>query len=327
MGKGLIAIGIIAILAIAGVGIYALWNTMQTGGTNGAPMTAQIKISDTDYYAGSLDAATTMLDIYELQGGTYIKQETVTLSAAMTATGLTYTTGDHLYVKQYDSSDTSLCTRYFELVVPYATWAEQNAGYFQLNINSFDRGNTAYDILVKCHNDTSISANAVLDASNSGWDSANALIDLQVRNPNSNTGYRNSFNFLRDYDNNHYIVITASGTGYNHINLLTKSTPFGSVVMKDIASVRYMVVQLSGGPAAGQTSPIDYWTQSDGTIDPDGVMLLPLQFDLSGITGSDNVTLTYMYKYYASWNNYQNFGSWGADAANNPASEVIYITP
>lgn len=319
MSKALLAAGTLVLVVIGSIAGLMLFSTMQGGGETGKVAdTLKLDITAMDAYAGERDADTTAVDIYRMSDGDYVKQESVTLDAAQKATALTYTTGEELYFKVYDSSDTSLCTRYISTTVPYASWAEQNDQAFQVTIHTFDRGDNGYDALVKYHNNTAIAASATLDVTNESWDSDYAEIDFELRNTNDDTGYRNSYNFLKDYENNHYIVFTASGTGWDSVNMLTRDTDEGSIQVYDKADTRYFVIKLGD-------KAIDRDKKSDGSFSPDGTIQIPLVFDLTGFESGDSVTFSYMYKYYASWDYFQESSNWGTDAANNPASESVTI--
>lgn len=316
MGAGKI-VAVIVILVIVGAGVIFVVN-MLPGEVE--PDTMTIKFTATDVLAGSTDAATSAVIIYRLMDGKYVQQETVTMTAAQTESTLTYTTGEILWLKAYDASDTSVCTQYLKWTVPQGTPAQMYDGSFQCALHFVDRGNSAYDILIKYHNNTAIASSATLDVTTESWDSTYAEIDFELRNLNTDAGYRNTHNFLKGYDNNHYIVFSASGTGYDSVNFLTTTTPYGPLVGSyERGSVFYWVVAL-------QSEAIDRDQQSGGEFDPDGVLHIPLTLDLTGFASGDSVTFTYTYKYYASWDLFQKTGNWGTDAADNPASaETVTI--
>jgi hypothetical protein len=312
MSKAVAAVAaiVVVVAAVAG-GLYFL---SVIGGDNKKKSTLTIKFTATDKYAGDRDADTTTVAIHRNIDGEWTQQETVTLDAAQKESGLTYTTGEELALKISDSSDTSLCTLYKKVTVPYASWAEENDGSFQLTINTIDRGDTGYDALIQYHNGTSIADSATLDVTNESWDSDFAEIDFELRNTNDDSGYQNTYDFIHGYDNNHYVVLTASGTGWDSVNMIDS----GGWKVYDKASTRYFVLPLDD-------TAIDRDKKGAGDYDPDGYLSESFTFDLTGFEAGDSVTLTYEYKYYSSWEHFKSRSTWGTNSASNPAQESVTI--
>lgn len=310
MGKALAAgITLLVIFGIIIGGMYILGSVNPDTGK--VPDTLTIKFTATDKLAGSTDAATTMIDIYMIEGDYYVKQERVTLTAAQTESANTYTTGQKLFLHIFDLTDTSLCTLYRETTVPYASWAEQNDGSFQMKINTVDKGDTAKDILIKYSNNTAITASSTMDVTNNSFDSNYCYLDLELRALDDDSGYVNTDNFLRGYSNNHYLILSASGTGYDSVNLLTTGwTSF------ERGSVRYFVKQLSD-------EAITRDLQSTGEYDPEGKVIEQIAFDFTGFESGDSVTFTYQYRWYASMDYFQEGGSWGVNSAATSESITI----
>ena len=301
MGK---AAGIIVaiVLIVAGVGgAWYLFNTLP--GHDDEAVTMIIDFTAMDVLAGSRDADTTAIDIYRMIDGDLVKQESVTLDAASKASANTYTSGEKLWIKLYDSSDTSLCTQYLELTVPKADPSWIYDGAFQIRLDTTDKGDTAKDILIQYHNNTAIAASATLDVTNESWDSNYAEIDIELRALDDDTGYVNTKNFLKDYGNYHYIILKASGTGWDSVNML--STGWSSY---DKASARYFVIKLSNDDLTRDK-------QSNGEFDPDGTFVKNLLFDLTGFESGDSVTLAYEYRWYSCFDHFQSTSSWGTDTA------------
>lgn len=303
-----IAAAVIIVVVIAGGIMLAGW------GSDPEPVTMTIKFTATDLLAGDTDAATTMVDIYRLKDGNLVKQETVTMDAVQKESGKVYTTGETLYLYLYDSTDVSLCKQYLTYNVPPGDPAAVFDGSFQCGLDCVDRGNTAYDILVKDHNNTAYADAATMDVTNNSWDSNYAEIDLEVRNSNDDTGYVNSFNFLKNYANNHYLVLKATGTGWDSVNMIS-----GGWDSYDKASARYFVISLDSNDIhRDKLAPGDY--------DPDGTLIKNIVFDFTGFESGDSVTFTYEYRYYSDWSYFQDTGNWGTDSATNPAtSETVTI--
>jgi len=297
----------------------AVWVASMLPGDQQDPDTMTIKFHAWDSLAGSQDAVTSAVDIYRNIDGEPVKQETVTMNAAQVESAKTYTSFETLYLYIYDATDVSVCKQYLTWDVPQGTPAAVFDGSFQCELPFVDRGNTAYDILIKDHNNTAIADAATLDVTNNSWDTDYAELDFELRNTNDDCGYVNSYNFLRKYDNNHYIVFKATGTGWDSVNLLTTSTDEGAITSYDKASARYFVIELDDDSITRDKLAV-------GDYRPDGTMSLPLVFDFTGFEAGDSVTFTYEYRYYSSWDKFQDSSSWGTDSATNPAtSETVTI--
>lgn len=308
MGKGkIIGFAILAIVLVGGT----LFILSQMPGGNTDPVTMIIDFTAMDELLGERDADTTEIDIYRLKDAGLVKQENIVLDAASHPSALTYTSGETLYIHLYDESDTSLCTQYLKLTVPAADPAAVYDGAFQVTLWTVDMGNTAKDILIQYHNNTAIAASATLDVTNETWDSNYAEIDMEVRALDDDTGYWNSFNFLNEYDNNHYLVMKATGTGYDSMNLLTS----GWTVF-DKASARYFVKALDDNDVTRDK-------QAAGQYDPDGTLALSMVWDLTGFESGDSVTLTYEYRWYSSLARLQEMSAWGVNTAATSESVTV----
>lgn len=299
-GKG-IAIVVIVIICIAG-GLWVF--SALPKAPIGQSATMVIDFSAIDKIAGGADAATSAVSIYSLIDGAYDLKETVTIAAAATASTLTYTTGETLFFKMYDATDTSICTQYKTFTVPLADPSEIYGQAFQVALSFTDKGNTAKDISVTEDNGTAIANAFTINTSNSGYDTAYATWEFNLRAMDDNSGYVNTDNFLKGYSNDHYLILSATGTGWDSTVLL--STTGWQIFEK--ASVRYFVYQLSD-------SDLTRKLLSDGSYDPAGRFVLSATFDLTGITAGDSVALAYEYRWYSSVEQFIASSNWGSDSA------------
>lgn len=310
MGRGIYAVVVVVLIVAAGLWIFAALPQ----GPDQQASTMVIDFTAVDKLAGSQDATTSAVGIYRFQDGKYELQETVTMDAAAKASVLTYTTGEELWLKLYDASDTSVCTQYMNFIVPFADPSEIYGQAFQVKLDFVDKGDTAKDIAITESNGTAIAASSTVDTSQSGYDSAYATWEFDIRALDDDSGYMNTFNFLKSYENYHYLVIDASGTGWDSITLL--STAGWQVYER--ADTRYFVYKLSNDDLTRDL-------KSTGEYDPDGRLKLSTTWDLTGITSGDSVTFNYQYMWYSSFARFQATGSWGDDTAET--AEVITITP
>ena len=310
MGKGIYALVVIVIVIAAGLWVY----TALPQGPDQQSATMVIDFTAIDGLAGSQDATTSAVQIYRFEGGKYELQETVTMDAAAKASILTYTTGEELWFKLLDATDTSVCTQYSNFIVPFADPSEIYGQAFQVKLNFVDKGDTAKDIAITESNGTAIAASSTVDCSASGYDAAYATWEFDIRALDDDSGYVNTYNYLKDYENYHYLVIDASGTGWDSITLL--STAGWQVYER--ADTRYFVFKLSNDDLTRDL-------KSTGEYDPDGRFKLTTTWDLTGITSGDSVTFNYQYMWYSSFARFQASGGWGADTAET--AEVITITP
>jgi hypothetical protein len=307
MGKGLIAGAVIAIVLIAGgLWLYSAMPQAQVGQV----MTGKLGITVMDTLAGSQDATTTDVYIYRMIGGNLVQQEQVDVDAASKDTSLTYTTAEQLYFKIIDPTDTSLCTQYAKFTVPFASHSEVENGVFEINIQCIDRGDVAISASAAFLNSTAVSG--VTDASSEGWTSAVTTWEFKLRQPTSEKGYINSYNFLKGYDNNHYFYMDISGTGWDSVII---SGPAVGTFTRN--NHKYFVFALDNDDLTRDL-------QSDGNYDPIGTWTKQITWDFSGLDSGDNVTLAYGYRYYASWDYFKSDGSWGADSASS-AGTTIYV--
>lgn len=300
MANGKLVAGLLIVVILAAGVLYIISMTPLKPGD---PVTMIIDFTAMDELLGERDADTTIIDIYRMKDAGLVKQESITLDAASHPSALPYMSGEVLYIHLYDSSDTSLCTQYLKLTVPGADPAAVYDGAFQVTLWTVDMGNTAKDILIQHHNNTAITASETLDVTNNSWDTNYAEIDFEIRALDDDTGYWNSFNFLNEYDNNHYIIFKASGTGWDSMNLLTS----GWTVF-DKASARYFVRALDKNDVTRDK-------QAAGQYDPDGTMAISMVWDLTGFASGDTVTLDYEYRWYSSLSHFTEFSAWGVNTA------------
>lgn len=310
VGKIVAAVVILIIVAAGGLWVYSSLPKAAVG----QAATMVIDFSAIDEIAGGQDAATSAVIIYKLEDGAYDLQETVTIAAAATASLLTYTTGETLFLKLYDATDTSICTQYLTFTVPLADPSEIYGQAFQVPLKFIDKGDTAKDISITEDNGTAIASSAAVDCSASGYDAAFATWEFNLRAMDDNVGYKNTDNFLKGYSNDHYLILSATGTGWDSTVLLSDS---GWTIFEK-ASVRYFVRQLSD-------TDLTRKLLSDGSYDPVGRYTLSATFDLTGITSGDSVTLAYEYRWYSSVAQFQAASNWGSDTA--ATSEFVTVTP
>lgn len=310
MGRGLYAIVVVVIIVAAGLWVYSALPQ----GPDRQSATMVIDFTATDKYAGSQDAATSAVDIYRFEGGKYELSESVTMDAAAKATILTYSTGEELWLRTFDASDTSVCTQFMNFIVPFADPSEIYGQAFQVNLEFIDKGDTAKDIAITESNGTAIADSSTVDTSNSGYDTTYATWEFDIRALDDDSGYMNTHNFLREYENYHYLMIDASGTGWDSVTLL--STAGWQVYER--ADTRYFVYKLSNDDLTRDL-------KSTGEYDPDGRFKLTTTWDLTGITGGDSVTFNYQYMWYSSFAHFQATGDWGVDTSET--AEVITIDP
>jgi len=309
--------GIAAVLLVAVILGAAYFGVFSIGGQNpGSPGTLPISFSAMDILAGSQDATTSAVAIYTMEGGNPVLQETVTINAANVDSTRDYTTGQVLYLKLYDATDTSVCTQYQVWTVPSADASNVYNGKFRLDLDFVDRGDTAIDTFITEFNGTAIADAATVDCSNSGYDSAYATWVFTIRQPTDDKGYVNSYNFLNGYGNYHYAVIAISGTGWDRV------VPLDSGLKTfERNNIKYVCYPLSDDDLKRDK-------QSDNSYDPVGRKDITMTYDLTAITSGDSVTFTYSYRYYADWEHFKATGSWGINSATSPATaETLTITP
>ena len=310
LGKGIYAAVVVVLILAAGLWVYSALPS----GPDNQMATMVLDLTPLDSLAGSQDAATSAVGIYRFEDARYELQETVTMDAAAKASVLTYTTGEELWLKLYDGTDTSVCTQYMNYIVPFADPSEIYGQAFQVKLDFVDRGNTAKDISITESNGTAMAASGLFDMSGSGYDTAYATWEFDLRALDDDTGYINTYNFLKAYENYHYLVIDASGTGWDSVTLLSS---VGWTVYER-ADTRYFVYKLSNDDLTRDK-------KSTGEYDPDGRFKLTTTWDLTGITAGDSVTFNYQYMWYSSFQHFQASGSWGVDTAET--AEVITLIP
>ena len=310
MGKGIYAAVAIVLIIAAGLWVY----TALPQGPDNQTATMVLDLTPVDALAGSQDAATSAVNIYRLEAGKYELQETVTMDAAAKASVLTYTTGEELWLKLYDGTDTSVCTQYMNFIVPFADPSEIFGQAFQVKLDFVDKGDTAKDIGITESNGTAIAASARVDQTGSSYDTALATWEFDIRAMDDNSGYTNTFNFLKGYENYHYLMIDASGTGWDSVTLLSSA----GWQVYERANTRYFVYKLSNDDLTRDL-------KSTGEYDPDGRFKLTTTWDMTGITTGDSVTFNYQYMWYSSFARFQASGDWGADTAET--AEYVTIEP
>ena len=309
---------VIAIILIAGIfgGMYLF--TLYEPPVPGTVATLPIDFTPMDRLKGEQDAATSAVLIYNTD---LVLLETVTMDAASKASVLQYTTGDVIGIYIKDASDTSICEEYHWYTVPRASEAEVYGQAYQFTVWQTDR-NEAPPMNVESDG-TAIADDEIEDASTNGWTTAYAYIDFELRPATDDLGYINTFNFLRDYDNNHYFVISIADDavvdatvdgGWFKFNILGATKGFKTLDRND---VRYYCWALSD-------TDLERDLQSDGTYNPTGLWQLPLAVDLTSFVAGNNVTVTYQYHMYASWDHFVSSGSWGADLESMTA-ETFHI--
>lgn len=310
MGAKIRVLGVVVIAIILVAGGLWVYSALPKA-PQGQAATMVIDFTPWDGLAGAQDAATSAVTIYRLSDGNYVSQETVTMDAAAKASTLTYTSLEVLYLKLYDGTDTSVCTQYQKFTVPLADPSEVYGQAFQVSLEFVDKGDTAKDILIQYSNNTAIADAATLDVTNESWDTTYAELDLEIRALDDDSGYINSNNFLKGYNNYHYIVMKASGTGYDSVNLLSS----GWSVL-DKASARYFVYKVSD-------TELTRDLQSTGEYDPAGTLVKNMVFDFTGFEAGDSVTFVYEYRWYSCWDHFKDTSSWGSDTAATSESVTI----
>jgi hypothetical protein len=307
--KGGLVIFVILVAGIAG-GAYVLG--MAPPEDPGTPATLVIDFTAMDELAGSQDATTSAVSIYNTE---LVLLETVTMDAVSKASVLQYTTDDRigLYIK--DLSDVSICEQYVWVTIPRASDAEVYGQAFQYTIWNVDR-NIDPDMNVESDG-TAIADAEIEDASTNSWTTTYAYIDMEMRPSTDDLGYVNTDNFLTGIGNNHYFVldvydVVANNGGWFAFNILG-----GGYTTIDRNDHRYYCWALSD-------EDLKRDLQSDGTYDPTGLWQLNLAVDLTSFVVGNNITIDYDYIMYADWDNFVAKGSWGADV-ELAGEETFYI--
>lgn len=309
--------GIAAVLVIAVILGAAYFGVFSIGGQNpGSPGTLPISFSAMDILAGAQDATTSKVAIYTMVDGNPTIQETVTINAANVDSTRDYTTGTVLFLKLFDTSDTSVLTQYQVWTVPAADASNVYNGKFRLDLDFIDRGDTAIDTFITEFNGTAYADALSVNCSASGYDSAYATWQFTIRQPVDDKGYVNSYNFLNSYGNYHYAIIKISGTGWDRVIPLD----LGLQVFER-NNIKYIAYPLSD-------TDVTRDLQSDNSYDPLGKIEITMSYDLTAITSGDSVTWEYSYRIYADWNNFKETGSWGINSVTSPATaETLTIVP
>ncbi|MHA1138419.1 MAG: hypothetical protein ACTSSE_18215 [Candidatus Thorarchaeota archaeon] len=293
-GKAL-AIGIAAICVIPQI---------DTGGSY--RLNVPIQFVAIDALAGGTDATTTAVKIYDAN---YELLETVTIStAAGTDSAIKYWSGDYVYLKVYDDTDTSLCTQYLKLMVPYHSADTDTKHYVTLKTVDTD---ASWDIRLDCTNETNVADSGTWDTSSSG--TAPTWV-FKVLTPTDDKGYLTSWNFVEGCDNAAYYVFRISGTGATRVLF---DTNYALNHYYD-GEYHWYSIRLSD----------DQLTKNllaDGTYEPIGYTTIPLKMDLTQVTSGDSVTFDHGLYYYSDWNYLIEKGNWGPDSTT--VTESITIQP
>lgn len=301
MVSGKTALAAIIILIIAGAGVVYVISILPPGDP-GVPATLPIQFTPMDEFAGEQDAATSAVSLYSTDLTLY---ETVTMDAASKESVLQYTTGQKIGFYVHDGTDTSICKYYFWDIVPLANDNNMYDNAFQMTIWNVDREVTM-PMSVESGG-VAIADAEIEDLTTNGWDSAYAYIDFELRPEGSDTGYKNSDNFLKGYGNNHYFMLDiadvsgATAGGWSQFNVLGLN-----VLSFDRNDHRYICFPLSD-------TDVTRDLQSNGEFDPSGLWTLNLALDLTGFAAGQNVTVTYDYIMYSDWDRFREFGNHGAD--------------
>lgn len=304
---------VLVILLVAGIagGLYLF--QMAPIEEPGTVATLVIDFTPMDKLAGSQDAGTSAVKLYNTD---LVLLETVTMDAASKASVLQYTTDTRLGLYIYDATDVSICEQYVWITVPLASAAEVYGQAFQYTIWNVDREVTMP--MTVTEDGTEVADDDVKDLTTDGWDTAYAYIDMELRPDQDNMGYVNTENFLRGYDNNHYFVLDiydVSGStlgGWFKFNIL--GSGFTTIDRNDH---RYFCWALTD-------SDIERNLLSTGVYSPTGLWTLNLAIDLTSFSSGNNITIDYDYIMYADWNRFVSSGSWGADVELTGA-ETFFI--
>lgn len=305
-------LGFIIVLAAIFGGLY-LFSLAPKPPEPGVPATMVIDFTAKDKLAGSVDAATSAVMIYNTD---LVLEETVTMDAVSKASAFTYTTGDRIGLYIYDATDVSVCEQYVWVTVPLASESEIYGQAFQYEVQNVDREVTIPMSITEDGID--VADDDIKDATTDGWDATYAYIDMELRPETTDMGYVNTDNFLIGQKNNHYFVLDVydvSGStlgGWFTFNVL--GTGFETFDRNDH---RYYVWALSD-------LDITRDLQSDGTFNPTGLWQLNLAIDLTSIGAGNNITIDYDYKMYADYDNFKARGSWGPNVELTGA-ETFFI--
>jgi hypothetical protein len=279
----------------------------------GVVATLPIQFTPKDLLAGEQDAATSAVKIYNTDT---VLLETVTMDAARKESAFDYTTNEKIGLFWYDASDVSICEQYTWVTVPYASESNVYDNAFQFVVWNTDRDT---DIPMNVESGgAEIADDEIEDLTTNGWNTAYAYIDFELRPSEDDTGYLNSDNFLLDYKNNHYFVLSvedvsgATVGGRAQFNVLGSG---GFVLDRD--DVRYICYPLSD-------TDLTRDLQESGQYIPDGLWTLNLALDLTGFSAGQNVTVTYDYVMYSDWDRFVEFGNWGANTEST-TDETFHI--
>jgi hypothetical protein len=304
-GKVIVAAVFVLALVIGGAVIYSYIPKVpdKTIGTH------PIKFSAMDRLAGGQDATTSAVDIYRMVGGEPVFQETVTINAAEVSTILSYTSMEALKCKLYDASDTSICTQFEDLLVPYDNPSNVYNNYFMVDLQFTDRGDTNIAVLA-AYDTTNIAANTILDLTTRGWNSVFADWQLTLRQTVADKGYVNSYDFLYKHLNDQYLVFDVSDVSGATAGGWTKFIISGGGGMQicERNNHRYLAIHV-----ADESLTRDL--QSTGVYNPNGRYDLDLTMNLKGLTTGMNISIVQSYLYYGDWQNFVSTGTWGENMA------------
>ena len=305
MGK-LLGVAVIIIMVVSGLAIYSYLpkGPDQTIGTH------PIKFSAIDRLAGSQDATTSAVDIYRTVAGVLTLQESVLINAAEVSSVMSYTSMEVLSLRMFDATDTSICTQYVTMTVPFDNPSNVYNNYYMIDLLFTDRGDTA--VTVKAEYDTTdIPADTLLDVSTRGWTTAFATWRLTLRETVDDKGYVNSYDFLNKHLNDHYLVLdvydVSGSTSGGWTNFIISGG--GGFEAFERNNHRYFAIHLTDDAVTRDK-------QSNGVYNPQGTYDLDLTMNFKGFGAGQNVTIVQSYRYYADWNYFKDTGSWGENTAS-----------
>ena len=304
MGKGA-AVAIIAVIAIAALALFGPGMVTEIT-DSGYRLYLPIQFSAQDTFAGGADGTTTKVSVYNAN---YELIEHVTISTqAGTDSAMKYWSGDVVYLKHDDASDTSLCHIYEKLIVPYHSSDSDTKHYVVIKTVDTD---ASWDVRLDDTSENNWANAATWDTSDNG--TAPTWV-FKIITPTDDKGYKSSYNFLEGCDNTIYYVFKLSGTGATRVLFDTNR----AIRHYFDGAYHWYAVHLSD-------SDITRDLKSDGTYDPIGYFTMPIKMDLTQVTSGDSVTFVHGLYYYADFDNLISNGSWGPDATS--VTESITIQP
>lgn len=309
---GLLVIGIVV---ASGIGLYFGW--FQPPETT-ATMTIEWAVADELSSTAVPDTADLYLYV-EKDGNLVTRDSKLDFSSETIETTKKYTTGEKIYGKIVDPTDTSYCTLYFTWTVPAPNAYDLEDAKFHADVyvrNMPDSGGDAtmdWDPALMMDNGTSITASSTQDVTNNSWDSDMVYITNYIYNRVDNTGYLASYNFEDERKNNAYLFMSFSGTGWDRISI---RSGFDATFERN--NILYGIVKLTDDDLSRDIST------SGGFIGSrNGVATYDFVFDLTGFESGDSVTWTYGLYYYSDWDYFQSNGNWGPDSVSITESVTL----